>query len=95
MRWEEARVEEALAQIARRRDKKLYLWSPARGMQQYGTPLASKRRSDERLTDPAALDHKLESMGNVVYVFRDLHPFFSHAAVVRRVRLNHDVRDLR
>lgn len=75
--WEEARVEEALAQIARRRDKKLYLWSVARGIQQHGTPLESKKRVDERLTDPAvALDHVLESMENGIYVFRDLHAFF-------------------
>jgi len=85
--WEEARVEDALAQIARRREKKLFLWSVARGIQQYGTPIESKKRVEERLTDPAAaLDHVLESMENAVYVFRDLHPFFTSAAVVRRVR---------
>jgi hypothetical protein len=85
--WEEARVEEALAQIARRREKKLFLWSVARGIYQYGTPIESRKRVDERSTDPAAaLDHVLESMENAVYVFRDLHPFFSSAAVVRRVR---------
>jgi SpoVK/Ycf46/Vps4 family AAA+-type ATPase len=85
--WEEARVEEALAQIGRRREKKVYLWSVARGMQQYGTPLESKKRVDERMTDPAvALDHVLDSMENAIYLFRDLHAFFSSAAVTRRVR---------
>lgn len=85
--WEEGRVEEALAQIARRRDKKLYLWSVARGLQQYGTPMESKKRMDERTTDPTvALDHVLDSVENAVYVFRDLHPFFNAPAVVRRIR---------
>ena len=74
--WEEARVEEALAQIARRREKKVYLWSVARGIQPYGTPPEGKRRTDERTTDPAiALDQVLDNMENAIYVFRDLHPF--------------------
>ncbi|BDI31698.1 ATPase AAA [Capsulimonas corticalis] len=85
--WEEGRVEEALAQIARRREKKLYLWSIARGLQQYGSPVEGKRRADERTTDPpVALDHVLESMENAIYVFRDLHQFFNSPAVTRRIR---------
>lgn len=85
--WEEGRVEEALAQITRRREKKLYLWSVARGLQQWGTPQESKKRLDERTTDPqVALDHVLDSMENAVYVFRDLHPFFNSAPVTRRIR---------
>ncbi|RYZ62993.1 MAG: ATPase, partial [Proteobacteria bacterium] len=36
--WEETRVEEALQDIARRRDKKMMLWSVARGLQPYGAP---------------------------------------------------------
>lgn len=88
--WEESRVEEALAQIARRREKKLYLWSAARGIQQHGTPLDAKR-NDGGLTDPnAALDHVLYSMENAVFAFRDLHRFLDeapcHTTVVRRVR---------
>ena len=75
--WEETRVEEALAEIARRRDKKLFLWSVARGLEQYGTPPDSRKRADERTTDPAvALDHVRDSMENAVYVFRDLHAFY-------------------
>ena len=85
--WEEGRVEEALAQIARRREKKLYLWSISRGLQQYGSPVEGKRRPDERTTDPpVALDHVLESMENAIYVFRDLHQFFNSPAVTRRIR---------
>lgn len=89
--WEEARVEEALAQIARRRDKKLFLWSVARGIQQYGTPPESKKRLDAAMTDPAAaLDHVLDSLENAIYVFRDLHPFLRetpcNVGVIRRVR---------
>ena len=89
--WEEGRVEEALAEIALRRQKKLFLWSVARGIQPYGTPPESKKRLDGATTDPAvALDHVLDSMENAVYVFRDLHPFLANqpcnAGVIRRVR---------
>src|SRR5688500_8163418 len=74
--WEEGRVEEALAEIARRREKKVFLWSVARGIQQQGTPLQSRKQADARTSDPTvALDHVLESMENAIYVFRDLHAF--------------------
>ena len=88
--WEEERVEEALAQIARRREKKLYLWSVSRGIRQQDTPLDAKR-NDQSLAEPsAALDHVLYSMENAIFVFRDLHRFLDeqpcNAAIVRRVR---------
>ena len=89
--WEETRVEDILAQIARRREKKLYLWSVSRGIQQYGTPLDSGKRTDNSTTDPAsALDYVLQSVESAINVFRDLHPYLSnqssHAPIVRRVR---------
>jgi ABC-type transporter Mla MlaB component len=88
--WEEERVVEALAEIARRREKKLLLWSVARGVLPHGTPPESKKR-DMALSDPsAALDHVLESNENAIYVFRDLHPFLTGAPCnighIRRVR---------
>src|SRR3569833_96747 len=85
--WEEGRVEEALSEIAKRRDKRLFLWSIARGIEPHGTPVESRKRGEERTADPnAALDHVRDSTENAVYVFRDLHPFFNNAPVVRRVR---------
>jgi SpoVK/Ycf46/Vps4 family AAA+-type ATPase len=88
--WEEERVLEALADIARRREKKLMLWSVARGVLPYGTPPESKKR-DANLSDPSnALDHVLESNENAIYAFRDLHPFLTSAPCnighIRRVR---------
>lgn len=89
--WEEGRVEEVLSQIARRREKKLFLWSVSRGIQQYGTPMDTGKRIDNSTTDPAsALDYVLHSVESAVYVFRDLHPYLTnqhcHAPIVRRVR---------
>ncbi|MGO8673998.1 MAG: AAA family ATPase [Capsulimonadaceae bacterium] len=85
--WEEGRVEEALAYIARRREKKLYLWSIVRGIQAYTASPEGIGRIDPRTTDPnTALDYVLESVENAIYVFRDLHPFLNDPAVTRRVR---------
>lgn len=92
--WEEGRVEDALAKIAHRRERKLFTWSVARGIQQFGTPLESSRTrpgAGQGTHDPAvALDHVLQSLENGIYVFRDLHVFLTdcpnQAPVVRRVR---------
>lgn len=85
--WEEGRVEEALAQIARRREKRLMLWSVARGLHPYSALPDGGRRSDSRTADPAvALDAVQETMENAIYVFRDLHAFWNDPGVVRRVR---------
>ena len=89
--WEEGRVEDVLFQIARRREKKLYLWSVARGIQQYGTPLDTGKRTDNSTTDPSsALDYVLQSVESAIYVFRDLHPYMQDqtckAPIIRRVR---------
>lgn len=85
--WEEDRVIADLAQIARRRDKKLYLWSVVRGIQQFSNTPEVGKRIDTRTIDPnAALDYVLEGVENAVYIFRDLHPFFTDPAVTRRIR---------
>jgi hypothetical protein len=89
--WEESRVEQALAEIAARREKKLFIWSVSRGIRQYGSSADSKKRVDDRTIDPAvALDHVLESVENAIYVFEDLHPFLGStadkAAITRRIR---------
>jgi SpoVK/Ycf46/Vps4 family AAA+-type ATPase len=88
--WEEERVVEALADIAQRREKKLQLWSVARGILPHGSPPESKKR-DAALSDPSnALDHVLDSNENAIYVFRDLHAFLRETPCnighIRRVR---------
>lgn len=88
--WEENRVEEVLAQIAKRRDKKLFVWSVARGIKQVGTP---DSKPDLKTSDPnVALDQVADNMENAIYIFRDLHPFLTapqpqcNASTIRRVR---------
>ncbi|MBI2843679.1 MAG: AAA family ATPase [Armatimonadetes bacterium] len=85
--WEEARVEEAIAAISSKREKKVFTWSICQGIVPYNTSPQSKRGVDERTRDPqAALSQVLESMDPAIYIFKDFHPYFCDPAVVRKVR---------
>jgi len=85
--WEEARVEEAIAEIAAKREKKVLTWSICRGVVPHGTSPQSRQSVDEKTRDPlAALDYVLEMLDPAIFVFKDLHPFFTDPALVRKVR---------
>lgn len=85
--WEETRVEEAIAAIAAKRDKKVYTWSICRGIIPYGISSQSQKGSDERTKDPQwALSEVMDSIDPAIYIFEDFHPYFSDPAVVRKVR---------
>lgn len=85
--WEEARVEEAIAEIATKRDKKVFTWSICQGIVPYGTSPQSRRGIDDRTRDPqAALTQVLENLEPAIYVFKDFHPFFCDPAIVRKIR---------
>jgi hypothetical protein len=88
--WEEGRIEDAISQIAKRREKKIFTWSIARGIQQYSNLGENIRKPDNATTDPAAaLDHVLYSMDNAIFIFRDLHPFLEsatcNASIIRHI----------
>jgi hypothetical protein len=84
--WEEARVEQAIAEIAAKREKKVFTWSICRGIQPYGTSSQSQR-IDEKTRDPeAALSDVIQLVDPAVYVFKDFHPYFCQPQVVRKVR---------
>lgn len=85
--WEEARVEAAIAEIAAKREKKVYTWSVCRGIAPYGVSPQSRQSVDDKTRDPLpALDQVLEMVDPAVFVFKDFHPYFSDPAVVRKVR---------
>ena len=85
--WEETRVEEAIAEIAARRGKKVFTWSICRGIAPYGTPLQSRRSADEKTCDPAtALGEVMDFIDPAVFIFKDFHPYLTDPAVVRKVR---------
>jgi SpoVK/Ycf46/Vps4 family AAA+-type ATPase len=85
--WEETRAEEAIFQIARKREKKVFTWSVTRGLTSYGSSPQSSRNVDEKTRDPlVALDQVLQFVDPAIFIFKDFHPFFCDNAVVRKVR---------
>jgi hypothetical protein len=86
---EEARVEEVLLDIARRRQKKVLTWTCTTGLVPAGTSIQSQRHRAAPTKDPlAALDQVIDEVEPALFVFKDLHPFLGkgHHAVVRRLR---------
>ena len=77
--WEERRVEDAIAQIARP-DKKLYTWSATSGIQ------PAPPTGGPALSVLAALEFVEKSTEDAVFMFKDLHPSLADGAVIRRLR---------
>jgi SpoVK/Ycf46/Vps4 family AAA+-type ATPase len=99
--WEEERVEQAIWDIARERNKKLFVWSSSMGMvqrhaaqrpeeEQLGPEAArrpARKQVDERSRDPlVALGQVLDYVEPAIFVMRDLHPYLSDAGVARKLR---------
>lgn len=86
--WEEERVEDCLAEVARRRGKRLVCWSIVRGLHAPGeSPTAGKRTFNASTTDPlVALDEVLRQVDPIIFLFKDLHPVMRDHAVVRKIK---------
>jgi hypothetical protein len=97
--WEEDRVERQISEIARKRNKKVFVWTLTQGIVKLGTPPQSTKSASGSTTDPlAALDAVLGQVEPAIYIFKDFHPFTednrANLAVVRRLRdLAHHLRD--
>jgi len=86
--WEELRVQDHVARIAKARDKELYLWSVTGGLTKAGAKTANK---PGRVSDPVeALDTVIEHKEPAIYIFKDLHRFMRdtpcNTAVIRKLR---------
>lgn len=82
--WEEARVEEALGQIAKKLNRKLYVWSVTQGMK---PSLSTGPRSGP------ALPGELEALAQVhegpefaIFLLKDFHAYMKDYRVVRLLR---------
>lgn len=85
--WEETRLENEIAQIAAKREKKVFTWSTCRGIGPHGVSTQSRQSIDEKTRDPMnALNQVLEMIDPAVYIFKDFHPYFNDPAVARKVR---------
>ena len=97
--WEEERVEQYLAKIAQKRNKKVYIWSFTQGIVKQGSEPQRAKSGSNNTTDPLmALDSVLDQVEPAIYLFKDFHPFMEdlrcNMAVVRRLRdVAHHLRD--
>ncbi|HXT10710.1 MAG TPA: AAA family ATPase [Candidatus Angelobacter sp.] len=86
---EELRVQSALMEIAKKRQKKLFEWSYSTGIVPAGTSIQSQKSRSTATKEPlAALDQVIEQVEPALFVFKDLHPFLtkSNFAIVRKLK---------
>jgi ATP-dependent 26S proteasome regulatory subunit len=89
--WEEERVERVLADIARKRNKKLFIWSNTQGIVKPGAEPQRGKGGSANTTDPlAALDAVLGHVEPAIFLFKDFHPYTEdlrcNMQVIRRLR---------
>jgi AAA+ superfamily predicted ATPase len=89
--WEEERVEQQLNEIARKRNKKFYVWTYTQGITKYGAEPQRTKSGSGTTSDPlAALDTVLSQVEPAIYLFKDFHSFMeenrANLAVIRRLR---------
>ncbi|HLJ96472.1 MAG TPA: AAA family ATPase [Gemmataceae bacterium] len=89
--WEEERVEQRLAAIARDRNKQFYIWTYTQGIHKYGSDPRRTKSPTGNTTDPlAALDAVEAQLEPAIFLFKDFHAFTeenrANLAVLRRLR---------
>jgi hypothetical protein len=86
---EETRVQQAVAEIAHRRQKKVFEWSCSTGLLPAGTSVQSQKNRNPATKDPlVALDQVIEHVEPALFLFNDLHPFLTrpNVAVIRKLK---------
>ena len=86
---EELRVQNAIVEIARKRQKKVFEWSYSTGIVPAGTSIQSQKNRSTATKEPlAALDQVIEQVEPALFIFKDLHPFLTknNFAIVRKLK---------
>ena len=86
---EELRVQEVIAEIAKKRQKKVFEWSCSTGIVPAGTSIQSQKNRNAATKDPlAALDQVIEQVEPALFVFKDFHPFLTrnNFGVIRKLK---------
>lgn len=85
--WEEDRIESALWNICKAREKRFYIWTITSGIVSYGvSPQAQKFKSSPSRDPLVALDTVIEDTEPAIYMFKDFHSFLQDTTVKRRMR---------
>src|SRR5579859_2856219 len=86
---EEMRVQNAVVEIAKKRQKKVFEWSYSTGIVPAGTSIQSQKSRSPATKDPLmALDQVIEMVEPAIFIFKDFHPFLTKTnfAVVRKLK---------
>lgn len=86
---EELRVQELIAEIAKKRQKRVFEWTCSTGIVPAGTSIQSQKNRSPATKEPlAALDLVIEQVEPALFVFKDLHPFLTknNFAVTRKLK---------
>jgi len=86
---EEMRVQNAIVEIATKRQKKVFEWSYSTGIVPAGTSIQSHKNRNVATKDPLmALDQVIEQVEPAIYIFKDFHPFLTknNYAIVRKLK---------
>jgi hypothetical protein len=86
---EEMRVQNAVIEIAKKRQKKVFEWSYSTGIVPAGTSIQSQKSRSAATKDPlVALDQVIEQVEPALFIFKDFHPFLtrSNFAIVRKLK---------
>ncbi len=83
---EEERAEQAIARIAQSNNqhRRVFIWTVTHGMVEYGQPRQATQHNT--VSPEAAIEWVLRQKDPGIYVFKDLHPFITSAAVNRWLR---------
>lgn len=86
---EEMRVQNAVVEIAKKRQKKVFEWSYSTGIVPAGTSIQSQKSRSAATKDPLmALDQVIEQVEPAIFIFKDFHPFLTknNFAIVRKLK---------
>ncbi|MGH7939749.1 MAG: AAA family ATPase [Limisphaerales bacterium] len=86
---EETRVQIMIADIAAKRQKKVFEWSYSTGVVPAGTSIQSQKHRNAATKDPLmALDQVIEQVEPAIFIFKDFHPFLTknNFAVTRKLK---------
>jgi SpoVK/Ycf46/Vps4 family AAA+-type ATPase len=83
---EEERAEQAIAKIAQLKpqNRRVYLWTVTHGIIEYGQPRQATQHNT--VSPEAAIEWTIRQKEPGIFIFKDLHPFISSAAVARWLR---------
>jgi ATP-dependent 26S proteasome regulatory subunit len=86
---EEMRVQNAVMEIAKKRQKKVFEWTFSTGIVPAGTSIQSQKNRSAVTKDPImALDQVIDQVEPAIFIFKDFHPFLTknNFAIIRKLK---------